>query len=67
MNRHFSFKLKDEVIRGMNRQQYYSAKHLVRWWAWKVDKMINWDKFQKHITNVMLYGHGFIDGRDFIK
>ena len=64
MNRHFAFKLKDEFIRGMTREQYKAASHIVRWWAWKIGQMINWDKFNKHISDSLLYGQSIIRYED---
>ena len=66
MDRHFSFKLKDDVVRGMNREQYKAASHQVRWWAWKVSQMINWDKFHKHISDSLIYGRSEILYEDLL-
>ena len=56
MNRHFRFVLKDEFIRGMNRNQYKAASHWVRWTARFIDSRIVWDRVQDHFRDVMLYG-----------
>jgi len=66
MNRHFTFQLKDEIVRGMNREQYKSASHMVRWWAWKISNMINWDKFHKHISDSLLYGRSIVRYEDLL-
>jgi hypothetical protein len=58
--RNFTFRLKDEVVRGMTREQYKAASHWVRWCAWKVDKMINW-------SDLVLYGRSEMLCRDLVE
>lgn len=66
MNRHFTFKLKDDIIRGMNREQYYSVMHWLRYTAREVRKAINWDKFHKHITDSFVYGNSIVCFEDLL-
>ncbi len=67
MNRHFTFRLKDDVIRGMNREQYKSASHWARYAAWIVSQRINWDKFHKHLADCLVYGRSEIAYEDLLK
>lgn len=66
MNRHFSFKLKNEFVQGMTREQYKFASHMVRWWGWRLDQMINWDKFNKYISDSLVYGRSVICYEDLL-
>ena len=66
MNRHFSFKLKDEVVRSMNREQYEAARHYVRWAARYTDFAINWDKFRERICDIIVYGRSEISFEDLL-
>ncbi|KKM83800.1 hypothetical protein LCGC14_1305780 [marine sediment metagenome] len=54
--RHFRFRLKDKVIRGMTRNQYYAASHWARYCGWLMESRINWGVFDKHFQNTALYG-----------
>lgn len=65
--KHFAYKLKDSTIRGMTREQYYKASHYVRYLAWKIDGMINWDKFHKHMTDSLAFGVSRISFEDLLK
>lgn len=56
MNRCFSFKLKDEVVRGMNREQYKSAMHYLRWLAHYVHQSIDWDKYNQRMADALVFG-----------
>ena len=66
INRHYSFKLKDEFVRGMNRQQYKAASHWARLAARIVDSKINWDVFNRHIFDTMIYGTSIIRTEDIL-
>ena len=66
MNRHFTFKLKDDVVRGMTRKQYKAASHWVRWLAWYLDGKMNWDAIRKHITDAMIYGRSEYFAKDLL-
>lgn len=56
MSRHFTFKLKDEFIRSMNREQYKTASHNARWFARHIDKLMNWEVITKKFTDLVIYG-----------
>lgn len=65
-DRHFSFKLKDAFARRMNRQQYKFATRYIRWVSWRFDNMIDWDVFEKHLIDVMLFGKSDITYEDML-
>ncbi len=56
MSRHFAFKLKDDVVRGMTREQYYKANHWVRYAARYVEKSINWPVIDRAYTDTLMKG-----------
>jgi len=56
MSKHFTFKLKDEFVRGMTRQQYKAVTHWARWLAWNIDRKMNWDAIKRHIEDLAIYG-----------
>ncbi len=67
MNRHFTFKLKDDIVRGMTRQQYKVATHYARLSARLIEAKINWDTVSKHLADVALYGRSEICLEDMLK
>ena len=64
--RHFHLKLKDEVVRGMTRKQYYASSHYVRYVAWLTDARINWDKFYEHFQDMVMFGYSKMNYRDML-
>lgn len=56
MNRHFTFQLKDEVVRGMNREQYKAVMHYLRWLARYIHQSIDWDKYNQRLTDALSLG-----------
>ena len=66
MAKYFTFKLRDGAIRGMTREQYYSASHYVRYLSWKMDGMINREVFRRHITDSLLFGYSEISVGDLM-
>ena len=67
MNRHFTFRLKDSIVRGMTREQYYKVSHWVRYLAWKIEEQTNWTKFYKHFSDLILYGNSKLCFEDLLK
>ena len=56
MNRRFTFRLKDEVVRGMTREQYKAASHYLRWLARYIHQKIDWGKFEKRLNDTIILG-----------
>ncbi len=64
--RHIRLKLKDEVVRGMTRKQYYAASHYARSVARMAERSIDWSKLSKHFQDSLLYGQVVIKFKDMI-
>ncbi len=57
MNRHnFKFTISDDTIRTMNRKQYKATTHYLRWLARYVQQKIDWDKFEKRLSDALALG-----------
>lgn len=64
--RNFDFELPTETLRKMNREQYKATMHWLRYAAWTVHKSIDWDTFNKHLEDVLLFGGSSIRCEDLL-
>ncbi len=65
--RYFQLQLPDEVVRGMNRQQYKKASHQLRFYSWRVNARINWPAVTRHLADVAIYGCSVISTEDMLR
>ena len=65
--RRFKFTLPDRIVRGMNRQQYKTASRWLRLSCRIVHDSINWEAFERHIRDVLIYGADKISYEDLLK
>ncbi len=63
----FRLQLSDDIVRGMNRQQYKTASHYARWLARYIDGKINWDAVSKIFADTAIYGRAEYYYEDLIK
>lgn len=61
------FELRDDIVRGMNRQQYKAASRWVRFCSRICNARIDWDVVDKWFMNGMIYGYSEIRYEDLIK
>lgn len=58
--------LKDSVVRGMTRNEYYAASHYIRSFGRLVESKINWPLFDQKFLDLALYGQSEIKYEDMI-
>ena len=61
----FKYTVKESIIRSMNRKQYKTLLHYLRFAAWKVHQGAYWDLINKNIVN--LVNSGCINSENLIK
>ena len=67
MRKHFKFQLKDDYIRGMNRQEYKKASRWARLCGSICELELDWDAVGRHITETIISGYAKINFDDLIK
>ena len=55
----FKFVLSDDVLRKLNKQEYKATMHWLRVCRREVDKQIDWDKVDRALIDMLIYG-GYI-------
>ena len=65
--KHFKFKIKDRIICNMNRKQYKAISHFLRYAAWTVENLIDWEAAGWDVSNHIAYNYSSVDINDLIK
>ena len=64
--KHFRFQLRENIIRGMNRQEYKAASRWLRSCARLIEAGIDWDFVNQYLANSMICGRHEIKYEDLI-
>lgn len=63
----FKYVLPDSILRTMNREQYKSVMHWLRWVARYVHRNIDWDKYNQRLIDALVVGRHEVFCGDILK